>query len=160
MAFSLLTIRFLPAQAQTDPIQGAKSAGLYGAPPDLGRNLGIPLSQFGQQVAWERFGIYFEEHKFTAFVASLDPNGAAAQQGAKVGDVLRGTDIMGANKGLNGILQAFATLAEREPAALLLYVLDADSGWQREYRLTAAAPGEQAVKIPPPCAVRRHRTRV
>lgn len=46
-------------------------------------------------------------------------------------------------------MQAFANLAEREPAALLLYVLDADSGWQREYRLTAAAPGEQAVKIPP-----------
>lgn len=95
LAFTLLTIGFLPAQAQTDPIQAAKSAGLYGAPPDLGRNLGIPLYQLGQQVAWERFGIYFEERKFTAFVASPDPNGAAAQQGAKVGDVLRGTDFMG-----------------------------------------------------------------
>ncbi|MEM9843847.1 MAG: hypothetical protein AAF965_03550, partial [Pseudomonadota bacterium] len=149
LALSTFCCTSLSAQAQETRIDAAKSAGLYGLAPDLTRDLGNPLSQTGQQVAWERFGIFFDEQKHTAFVAALDPQGAAAQQGAKVGDVLRGTDIMGANKTLNGVLQAFAAVADREAAALLLYVLDADSGWQREYRLTAAAPGEQAAAVPP-----------
>ncbi|WP_425091792.1 hypothetical protein [Tropicimonas sp. S265A] len=136
--------------SQSNPVEAARAAGLYGVTPDLGRPLGNPRAEAGRQIAWDRFGIYFEEHDLTAFVAALDPNGAAAQQGAKVGDVLRGSDLMGARRDLQGILHAFEGAARRqEPPTLLLYVFDADSGWQREYQLTAAAPGAQAARIPP-----------
>lgn len=144
----LLSLAWMPA-ALANPVEAARAAGLYGVTPDLSRPLGNDRAQVGQQIAWDRFGIYFQEHNHTAFVAALEPNGAAAQQGAKVGDVLRGTDIMGASKGLNGVLQAFAAAGQRDTPTILMYVFDADSGWQREYQLTAAAPGERAASIPP-----------
>lgn len=84
-------------------------------------------------------------------MAGLKPGGAGASQGAKVGDVLYGTDAMGASAELGGVLQAFQNVMRRGrgDGAILLYVFDADSRWRREYRLTAASPDGAVARIPP-----------
>ncbi|WP_216647181.1 hypothetical protein [Roseovarius sp. THAF9] len=149
LALALCLFTAEAASAQDNPVQAARAAGLYGITPDLSRQTGNARAQEGQEIAWTRFGIHFEEYNNRAFVAALKPGGAAASQGAKVGDVLRGTDIMGGSAGLTGVLQAFASAASRDTPSVLLYVFDTDSGWQREYRLTAAAPDGTVVSIPP-----------
>ncbi|WP_144435484.1 hypothetical protein [Roseovarius atlanticus] len=144
------------ALAQDNPIQTAREAGLYGITPDLSRRLNHALAQDGQTVAWDRFGIYFQEHENRAFVAALKPRGAAASQGARVGDVLRGTDIRGGDSSLTGVLSAFSATTQHANPSILLYVFDGNDGWQREYRLTAAAANADVVTIPP--SLRDHAT--
>lgn len=141
LIWSLLVSLFLaaPALTQDNPVSQARAAGLYGIEP---------LSISGvEQIVWDRYGIYFREHNRRAFVAGLRPGGAAAQQGAKVGDVLRGSDVGGASASLNGLINSFENILRRSngDGSITLYVYDADSRWQREYRLTpAAADGEIA----------------
>ncbi len=144
------------ASAQDNPIQNARNAGLYGITPDLSRRLDNAQAQDGQAIAWDRFGIFFQEHENRAFVAALRPGGAAASQGARVGDVLRGTDIRGGDSSLSGVLSAFATTTQRADSSILLYVFDGNDGWQREYRLTAAVGNADIAGIPP--SLRDHAT--
>lgn len=147
----LLGLGVTGSVAQDNPIAQARAEGLYGLQPDLTMSLGNPKANDGRQAAWDSFGIYFEEHKNRAFVAALRPGGPAAQQGAKIGDVVYGSDLRGADATRNGILQAFAAVAARaegQNRSLVLYVYDADNGWQREYRLTPGT-NDQTVKIPP-----------
>ncbi len=144
------------ASAQDNPVQTARNAGLYGITPDLSRRLDHAQAQDGQTIAWDRFGIYFQEHDNRAFVAALKPGGAAASQGARVGDVLRGTDIRGGASSLSGVLAAFAATTQRANPSILLYVFDGNDGWQREYRLTAAVGDAEVVSIPP--SLRDHAT--
>lgn len=137
----------LDAAAQGNPVAEARAAGLYGIQPRFGTSESARL----QQTIWERYGLFLREHANRAYVAGLKPGGAAAQQGAKVGDVLRGTDAMGASAELSGVLQGFRNVMRRTSGngAIVLYVFDADSRWQREYRLTAAAPDGTVASIPP-----------
>ncbi|SDD24877.1 hypothetical protein SAMN05421538_101208 [Paracoccus isoporae] len=130
------------AFAQDDPVTQARAAGLYGLEPKSP----TPL----EQLVWDRYGIYFQERDNRAFVAGLKPGGAAALQGAKVGDLVRGSDVMGAAKYLSGVLQAFEISMERETgdASFVLRVDDADSGWQRDYRLTPAAADGKVTALP------------
>ncbi|MEL7258539.1 MAG: hypothetical protein AAFN80_11955 [Pseudomonadota bacterium] len=155
LAFALSAVIFtfgisVPAKAQDTPLDAAKAAGLYGITPDFSAQMGWSGGDAARQAAWDVFGIYFEEYNNVAFVAALKPNGAAAKQGAKVGDVLRGTGSYGASRSLRGILTAVAAGAALPEGKqkVLLYVFDGNSGWQREYTLTGEADG-QVVSIPP-----------
>lgn len=144
LILSLLVCLFpaAPALAQDNPVAQARAAGIYGIKPTSPSGV--------EQVVWDRYGIYFQEHERTAYVAGLRPGGAAAQQGAKVGDVMRGSDVMGAAKWLEGILDGFERVLDRSDGdgAITLYVYDADSGWQREYRLTPAAANGEIAGLP------------
>jgi hypothetical protein len=133
-----------PAFSQDNPIAAARAAGLYGVTPDLSRQLGNDRARLGQQIAWEDYGLYFDKFDGKTFIAGLDPLGAAAQQGAKIGDIIR-------FKSLTSVYAPFALNAERphEFRSITLNVLDGDSGWERSYALTPAAPGGQIVTIPP-----------
>ena len=144
LILSLLVSLFLAnsASTQDNPVIQARAAGLYGIAPVSPTEL--------EQVVWERYGIYFQEYNRRAYVAGLKPGGAAAQQGAKVGDVLRGSDVMGALASLQGTLRGFENILDRsiDDGSITLHVYDADSRWQRDYRLTPSAADGEVVGLP------------
>lgn len=144
LILSLLVSLFpaTPALTQDNPVSQARATGLYGIEP-------VSLSEV-EQVVWDRYGINFQEHNRRAFVAGLRPGGAAAQQGAKVGDVLRGSDVGGASASLRGVINSFENILGRSngDGSIALYVYDVDSRWQREYRLTPATANGEIAGLP------------
>jgi hypothetical protein len=147
LAIAVWIAAALAAGAQQNPVVAARQAGLYGIEPQFQG----PASNGLAREVWERFGIYLLEHRNRAYVAGLRPGGPAALQGAKVGDVLRGSDLMGASASLQGTMRGFerALEGDGDGRAILLYVYDADSQWAREYRLVPVSADGTVARVPP-----------